>query len=253
MDDNLCKLFKHCSEFNFKAFKYTEYCSNTLEAHINPDSNFYNTVSNECMYYTNEQFSNKVDTAKRLSIIQFNCRSSKSNYVKLQEYLANIENMFDNITLSETWLDSNNSFEDYKLIGYQIYHMDRTSKGGGVAIYVTDNLACKVLPQMSTVIDKVLECITVELSINNKENIIITSWYSKPGSSIDICIDTLEGIFRNTKQNMNIFLCGDFNINLLNQDMNKGTVDFTDQLFRLGLYLVILQIYLGVLQRQVQH
>ena len=49
--------------------------------------------------------------------------------------------------------------------------------------------------QMSTVIDNVLECITVKLSINNKENIIISSWYRTLGSSIDICIDTLEGIF----------------------------------------------------------
>ena len=66
---------------------------------------------------------------------------------------------------------------------------------GGVAIYVTDKLACKILRQMSTVIDNVLECLTVELNINNKENIIISSWYSKPGSSIDICIDTLDGNF----------------------------------------------------------
>ena len=53
---------------------------------------------------------------------------------------------------------------------------------------------------MSTVIDNVLECLTVELNIKNKENIIIGSWYRKPGSSIDICIETLEGIFRNTKK-----------------------------------------------------
>ena len=52
MDDNLCQLFKDCSQFNFKAFKYTEHCSNTLEADIDPYSNFYNTVNNECMYYT---------------------------------------------------------------------------------------------------------------------------------------------------------------------------------------------------------
>ena len=182
---------------HFKAFQFTEHRSNTLEAHtiIDPDSNFYNTVNNECMYYTDEQLSNKFDTAQGLSIIQFNCRSIKSNFVKLQEYLANMEFMFDIITLSETWLDSNDSFEDYKLIGYQIYYMDRTSKGGGVAIYVTDKLACKVLPQMSTVIDNVLACLTVELNINNKENIIIGSWYRKPGSSIDIYIETLEGIF----------------------------------------------------------
>ena len=92
---------------------------------------------------------------------------------------------------------------------------------------------------MYTVIDNVLECLTVKLNINNKENIIISSWYRKPGSSIDICIDTLECIFRNTKKNKKIFLCGDFNINLLNQDMHKGTNDFIDQLFSLGLYPLI--------------
>ena len=36
---------------------------------------------------------------------------------------------------------------------------------------VTDKLPCKILPQMSTVIDNVLEYLTVELKINNKENI----------------------------------------------------------------------------------
>ena len=81
--------------------------------------------------------------------------------------------------------------------------------------------------------------LTVKLNINKKENIIISSWYRKPGSSIDICIDTLECIFRNTKQNTKIFLCGDFNINLLNQDMHKGTNDFIEQLFSLGLYPLI--------------
>ena len=65
---------------------------------------------------------------------------------------------------------------------------------------VTDKLAGKVLPQMYTVIDNVLEFLTVKLNINNKENIIISSWYRKPGSSIYICIDTLECIFRNTNK-----------------------------------------------------
>ena len=49
---------------------------------------------------------------------------------------------------------------------------------------------------MSTVIDNVLDCLTVELNINNKVNISISSWYSKPGSSIDIWRVFLEILFR---------------------------------------------------------
>ena len=65
MDDNLGKLVKDCSKFNFKAFKYTEHCSNTLEAHnIDSGSNLYITENNECMYYTDEQFSKKLTLLK---------------------------------------------------------------------------------------------------------------------------------------------------------------------------------------------
>ena len=60
----------------------------------------------------------------------------------------------------------------------------------------------------------------MDLSVNNKENVIISNWYIQPGSSIDISIDTLEDIFwKYYKKTMKIFLCGDFNINLLNQDI----------------------------------
>ena len=38
-------------------------------------------------------------------------------------------------------------------MGYKIYHMNWTSKGGGVAIYVTDKRAGKVLPQMTLLIN----------------------------------------------------------------------------------------------------
>ena len=61
-------------------------------------------------------------------------KSITSSFVKLQEYLANVEYMFDIITLSETCLDSNDSFGDYKLMTHQIYHVDRNLKGGDVAI-----------------------------------------------------------------------------------------------------------------------
>ena len=44
-------------------------------------------------------------------------------------------------------------------------------------------------------------------------------------------------MFRNKKSS--IYLCGDFNINLLNYDYHKGTRDFLDSLFTLGLYPLI--------------
>ena len=68
--------------------------------------------------------------------------------MKLQERLEKLEHVFDIITISETWLDPCKSCEKYKLNGYQMHLMDRTSKGGGDAIYIIDKLICKILQLM---------------------------------------------------------------------------------------------------------
>ena len=75
-------------------------------------------------------------------------------------------------------LNTSEHFEKHTLNSYQVHHMDRTSTSGGV---VNNKLTCKVLQPMSTTIDNILECLTVELSLANHKNIIISTWYRKPG------------------------------------------------------------------------
>ena len=46
-------------------------------------------------------------------------------------------------------------------------------KGGGVAIYVSNSLDYRVIDRMSIRINGVTECVTVELCINKRKNIIV--------------------------------------------------------------------------------
>ena len=68
---------------------------------------------------------------------------------------------------------------------------------------------------MSVVIDDILECITVELSISNRKNIIVSCIYRASGTSIDTFTDQLELLITTVKNTSKKILCGDFNIDLL--------------------------------------
>ena len=99
-----------------------------------------------------------------------------------------------------------------------------------MAIYVNVSIECKVLQTMYVVIDDILECITVELSISNRKNIIV----SCIGTSVDIFTDQLELLITPVKNtSKTILLCGDFNIDLLKYNNNKDTHHFVDILFSL--------------------
>ena len=84
IEDNVADLYDNCSKLKFEPFKFTD--------KADPDNNFYQHLSTNSLYYTEEQFKQKFAKSKEetanFSIIHFNCRSLPSNYnkLKLQHY-----------------------------------------------------------------------------------------------------------------------------------------------------------------------
>ena len=60
-----------------------------------------------------------------------------------------------------------------------------------------------------------------------------------PGSNIDMFIDTLNIILSDSRYNSSLFVCGDFNIDLLKNDEHVGTTKFIDAMYNIGLYPLI--------------
>ena len=103
------------------------------------------------------------------SIIHFNARSLNANLDKIKDYINSLNVSFDVIAISETWLDSSNQNE-FNFENYEACHMvRRCKKGGGVAIFVRKALKFKVLPELSSAIDDLFECITLEVILNHKK------------------------------------------------------------------------------------
>ena len=82
------------------------------------------------MPYTNSEF----------SIFNVNIRSSRTNFDSFRHYTNELKHQFSVYTLTETWLKNYNK-NLYNLKGYQHIHKLRDNKlGGGVSIYVKDNI-----------------------------------------------------------------------------------------------------------------
>lgn len=62
--------------------------------------------------------------------------------------------------------------------------------------------------------------------------------HETPGTKIEIFKDNIEDLFTNLNQKR-MFICGDFNIDLLNPNHNKSTEEFIDSMFSMGLFLLI--------------
>jgi len=111
-----------------------------------PDMNYYRTsnvnATNSCNYYNVDDI-NKLYTKnsrdKKFTIFHLNIRSMAKNYRMLQNTLAIIDNKFDIIILSETWLKPHN-VDIYSLEGYNHEFLTRTNKSGGGSVYLHQRL-----------------------------------------------------------------------------------------------------------------
>lgn len=209
-----------------------------LQQDLDPDQNLLNNINTNCCYYTDQQYNININYEHGISIIHINSRSLFANFQNIKEYLGQFKKPFSIIAISETWINTNRG-SDFSLHGYGFHHISRErGNGGGVALFVDEGLTYKVLECMSMVIDDVMECITIEISMERIKNMIVSCVYRKPGSSIDIFMSNMERLFTTTTQKVN-YVCGDFNIDLLNPKGHKLTNDFLELMYSMSLYPTI--------------
>ncbi len=127
---------------------------------------------------------------------------------------------FDVVAISETWLKDNVPDTELDLNGYQLpFCRHRGSRGGGVMIYVKDEI---VAIERSDLNLPNIEMLWLEIKVQNKR-IMFGTYYRAPGASamvVDefiLCIDqTLDKVL-NENPDM-VILVGDFNDKCMSWD-----------------------------------
>lgn len=76
-----------------------------------------------------------------------------------------------------------------------------------------------------TTVDNLLECITIEICNEKTKNVVISCIYRAPGTNIELFRKWMEDMYLQ-KSNKIVYICGDFNIDLLNPQRHKIIHDF---------------------------
>ena len=104
-------------------------------------------------------------------------------------------------------------------------------KGGGVCVFVRENLSFKLREDLSKNCDAT-QSLSIEISSTKSKNIILSTIYRPPNGDMKQCETYFKDVFsKNDKNLKNIVLAGDFNINVLDFETNKNVQNFLNLMF----------------------
>ena len=117
------------------------------------------------------------------------------------------------ICLSETWLDDSITDGEISIDGYCLVRRDRNRSGGGVCMYIRNDISFS--PRIDLDIDG-LEVLFCDILLPKSKPIVIGTCYRAPKQTN--FIDKLEESIFKIRSDSEIYLLCDFNICLLHKD-----------------------------------
>ena len=169
---------------------------------------------------------------KGLHFIHLNARSLRN---KLPEVTILAEQtQAAVIAVSETWFDSSVTNAEASISGYNLIRKDRSSAGGGVCIYIRNDLAYNPRQDLD-LCD--LEAVWLDLLLVKTKPILVGCLYRPPTQS-DFTVKLQEILFDLPQENETVLL-GDFNIDLKNSKNCALVKNYNSLLRTCGLTQII--------------
>ena len=172
------------------------------------------------------------------TIIHMNARNIVCNFDAITTYLNSLSFNCSIIIISETWLKSYNK-DIYELEYYNYVHTirDNDIKGGGTSINIKKMSNFTKIENLSLSIDNDFDIVTIRLNIRDINiSTLISAIYKQSNTDIINFKDHILQYFNNLTINNDVFIIGDFNMNILNHNLNTNVKYFIDDIFSLGLY-----------------
>jgi exonuclease III len=167
---------------------------------------------------------------KGLKYIHLNARSMLPKKEEIH-WIINELNV-DACCVSETWLDDTVFDADIALSGYTLVRKDRQcKKGGGVLIYIKQNLIFKERNEIIT--DDSLEMIWLEVKTKDgTPNMLISCIYRPPNSPPEYFNNILDTTERAISEDKEVILLGDMNIDYsLNENLSSNSIFLMESMF----------------------
>ena len=236
--DNTSLSIVHERNLVLEPFDLNEDNDNIPLSDLDPDLAFYNNVQHilynnsdyfdECSF--NKSVANIFTNKHTFALFHLNMRSLPAHLSGMMCYMANLQMNFDIIGITENWLTKDNR-DLYHIHNYEHINNIRTNRdGGGVSLFIASHIKYKELSEFS-IINEHLECMFIEAEINSA-NKVIGIVYRPPNSNVVTFTSTLNDIIEKIRiNNRSFWLMGDYNIDLMKNNVHKPTTDFIDMMF----------------------
>ena len=175
-------------------------------------------------------------------LASLNAQSLLSKHSNLQLLISELSSIpLHILAIQETWAIPHPHL--VSIPGFNFTHLERKiGRGGGVGFYVRDDLIFRQLPNFSTFIPKIFECLTIEVSIDNRKSTFSTIYRSPSDNSesLNEFITHLDQLlFELTSSYQNSYICLDSNINSLIQNPSPLHAKYFSTIFENGFIQVI--------------
>ena len=212
--------------------------SDTLETSTITSTSFNSSVSAESNGETNSSFSDEVSVSankilkdlrikniNRVTIGSLNINSIASKFEQLKEIIGN-----HLLTIQETKLDASFPTAELMIQGYnEPFRLDRNRRGGGILIYVREDIPCKPLDKKS--FTKNIEGLLLEINLRKTKMLFFAGYRSDDpiyGMSKNDFFEQLGFALDRYSNYDKFLLAGDFNSDP-ETDENETIRDFLFQ------------------------
>ena len=168
-----------------------------------------------------------------VSLFHINSCSLNKNFEDLEYLLKATNKSFDAIAISiSIILKDTNLSKNINIYNYSVEFTPTESHAGGTLLYINNKLSYKLRQDLCIYKSSELESTFIEIINPKKTNIIIGCIYRPPAMNLNEFNNNYLNILlqKISKEKKNVFLLGDFNVDLLKYDKHAGTNEFIDSL-----------------------
>lgn len=196
------------------------------------------TLFQNSPYYSNSQFIELLaDQLNKFTILSLNCQSLNAKFELLKSYIEMYNTEFSNLSavcLQETWLSAGSDTSLLQIENYNLIYKGKScSAHGGVAIYLHDSFQYEIVDfgNNSEIWDGLIIKISTNYSTNCNKILTLGNIYRPPRqnvTNISTFINELNDLFHFLKNQKNVIITGDFNLDLLKFKQCNAINDFLE-------------------------
>ena len=191
------------------------------------DLNISNNIN--CRYYSVDDFyklQSKTDKDHNLNIFHSNVNGLDTHFENLHEFLSGSPKDFDVINLTETSQVDEMFKTNVTIEGYTQFYTPTNSMKGGTCIYVKTIYNAVERTDLKSVHDN-FESTWIEIKNSKSKNIVCGCIYRHPRYDLDEFLKYIEKCLEVlSKENKEVYIAGDFNIDLLKLDNFPSYLEF---------------------------